>query len=196
GQAGATSTNTIDAGGATTKTVSGLQETKAYFFFVTAYNASRAESVPSNLINYTVPGTNTLPTISSIADQTTSQNAPTAPIAFTVADAQTPAGSLIVSVASSNPNLVPVSNIVQAGSGGARTLTVTPALNQTGTATITVTVSDGGASAAETFVLTVNPVGSVTPVYLSFEAESGTLLSPMAIASDPNASRGQYIIST
>ena len=65
------------------------------------------------------------------------------PIAFTVGDAETAAGSLTVSGSSSNPTLVPNANIVFGGSGANRTVTVTPAANQNGTATITVTVSDG-----------------------------------------------------
>src|SRR5439155_1713803 len=139
---------------------------------------------------------NTAPTISSIADLSTSQNTATAPIAFTVGDTQTAVGSLTISGASGNPTLVPVGNIIFGGSGANRTVTVTPALNQTGTATITVTVSDGSLTASKSFVLTVNPAGSFTPVYLTFEAESATLVSPMAISSDPNASAGQYIAPT
>src|SRR5207244_3127210 len=130
---------------------------------------------------------NTAPTISSIADLSTSQDTATAPIAVTVGDSQTAVGSLIVSGASGNPTLVPVGNIIFGGSGANRTVTVTPALNQTGTATITVTVSDGSLTASKSFVLTVNPAGAFTPVYLALEAESATLVSPMAISSDANA---------
>src|SRR2546425_1035319 len=189
-------TSAINAGNVTSNTVSGLLETKTYSFDVVAYNASGTESVPSNVINYTVPGANTAPTISSIADQTTTQNTPTAPIAFAVGDAQTAAGSLILSSTSSNPALIPVANIVFGGSGANRTVTVTPAVNQTGTATITVTVSDGSLTASDSFVLTVNSAGTFTPVYLALEAESATLVSPMAISSDPNASGGKYIAPT
>src|SRR5439155_481320 len=189
-------TSAINAGNVATSTVSGLLETKTYSFNVVAYNASGTESVPSNVITYTVPGVSTAPTISSIADLSTSQNTATVPIAFTVGDAQTVAGSLIVSGASSNPILVPAANIVFGGSGANRTVTVTPALNQTGTATITVTVSDGSLTASKSFVLTVNPAGSFTPVYLAVEAESATLVSPMSISSDQNASGGKYLAPT
>src|SRR5205814_2068194 len=189
-------TSSIDAGNVATSTVSGLVETKTYSFNVVGYNASGTESVPSNVINYTVPGANTAPTIASIADLSTSQNTATTPIPFTIGDAQTAAGSLVLSRTSSNPTLVPVANIVFGGSGANRTVTATPALNQTGTSTITVTVSDGSLTASKSFVLTVNPAGTFTPVYLTFEAESATLVSPMAIASDPNASAGQYIAPT
>src|SRR6266567_6034828 len=45
-------TSAINAGNLATSTVSGLAETKTYSFDVVAYNASGAESAPSNVINY------------------------------------------------------------------------------------------------------------------------------------------------
>jgi len=136
---------------------------------------------------------NTAPTISNIANVTTTQNASTAAIPFTVGDSQTAAGSLTVSGVSSNPTLVPNAGVVFGGSGANRTVTITPAFNQTGTATITVTVSDGSLTATDSFVVTVNSGGTFTPVYLALEAESASLVSPMAITSDNNASGGKFI---
>src|SRR6266542_1421336 len=146
-------TSAINAGNVTSNTVPGLVEAKTYSFYVVSYNASAIESVPSNLINYTVPSVNTAPTISNIADLSTSQGTATAPIAFTVGDTQTAAGSLTVSGASSNPTLVPGANIIFGGSGANRTVALTPALNQTGTATIIVTARDGTPTASDTCVL-------------------------------------------
>src|SRR5262249_10951443 len=54
--------------------------------------------------------------------------------------------------------LVPPGNIAITGSGPSRSVTITPAANQFGAATITMTVSDGGASSAVSFPLTVNSV--------------------------------------
>src|SRR5205085_385409 len=42
--------------------------------------------------------------------------------------------------------------------GGDRQLSLSPAANRSGTATITVTVSDGSATATQAFSVTVNPV--------------------------------------
>jgi len=101
---------------------------------------------------------NSPPSISDIPDQTTAEDTSTAAIGFVIADAETSASSLVLSGSSSNPTLVPNSNIVFGGSGGNRTVTVLPASNQSGSATITVTVSDGLATASDNFVLTVTPV--------------------------------------
>ena len=103
------------------------------------------------------PG-NTPPTISDIADQATHEDTPTGAVAFTVGDGETPAGDLTLSATSSNATLVPVANIVFGGSGADRTVTVTPAANQSGASTIRVTVRDSSTSAFDDFVLTVSPV--------------------------------------
>jgi len=118
---------------------------------------------------------NTAPTISNIADQTINQNGNTGALAFTVGDAETAAGSLTVSGSSSNTTLVPNANIVFGGSGANRTVTVTPATGQSGSATITVTVSDGSLTAQDTFLLTVNS-GSVTVNFTSEGGNDGWLL--------------------
>jgi VCBS repeat-containing protein len=112
----------------------------------------------------TVDAVNDAPTISDIADQTVAEDTATSAMAFTIGDAETAAGSLTVSGTSSNQTLVPDSNIVFGGSGANRTVTVTPALNQSGTATITVQVSDGSQSVTDTFVLTVSAVNDAPTI--------------------------------
>ena len=119
---------------------------------------NQTTSTVSVLVNNLV---NTAPTISSIANRTITAGESTGPLAFTVSDPETSAGSLTVSGSSSNPTLVPNSGIVFGGSGSSRTVTVTPAANQTGTATISVTVSDGSLSTGTSFVLTVNPLPAI-----------------------------------
>src|SRR5436190_2128148 len=114
----------------------------------------------------TVTTATTPPTISDITNQTISQGVSTDALAFTVGDAQTAAASLTVSGSSNNQTLVPNGNIVFGGGGADRTVTVTPAANQTGTATIIVTVSDGQLTASDTFVLTVvvNSAPTIGPI--------------------------------
>ena len=109
-------------------------------------------------INFTAPTgsfANTAPTITDVTNKTTSEDTPSSAIAFTIGDGETAAISLPVSASSSNAALVPNGNIVLGGSGASRTVTLTPALNQTGTTTITLTVTDGILTASDTFVLTV-----------------------------------------
>lgn len=97
----------------------------------------------------------TPPSITSIADQTTRAGSPIGPLAFEVGDAETPAASLQVTAASSRPDLVPDTSIVLGGSGSRRTVTITPAAGQAGSAAVTVAVSDGVLVASTTFTLTL-----------------------------------------
>ncbi|MFV2067055.1 MAG: tandem-95 repeat protein, partial [Pirellulales bacterium] len=109
-------------------------------------------------VSITVNAVNDPPTLSNIADQTIVEDGSTGALPFTIGDLETPAGSLTLSGNSSNTTLVPLGNIVFGGSGASRTVTVTPAADQFGTSTISVTVSDGSATALDTFVLTVTAV--------------------------------------
>ncbi len=118
-----------------------------------------ASAGASNLtFHVTVLPVNDPPTISTIANQTIDQATATGIIAFTVNDLETPAGSLVVSASSGDSTLVPDSGIILGGSGAGRGLLITPATNQSGTATITVQVTDGAATNRTSFLLTVNPV--------------------------------------
>ena len=96
------------------------------------------------------------PTISVIADQSTPANGPSAAIAFTITDEQL--ANVSVSVSSDNQVVIPDANIALGGSGGARTLTVTPVIDTLGDAFITIIVTDSaGLSASRSFLLTVIP---------------------------------------
>jgi hypothetical protein len=110
---------------------------------------------------------NAPPTISDIPAQITDEDTPTGDIPFAVGDAETPASGLTVTGSSSNTTLVPNSNITLGGSGANRTVKATPAANRSGTATITVRVSDGLATTSDTFVLTVNPVNDLPEIDLN-----------------------------
>ena len=99
---------------------------------------------------------NSAPTISEIADQTVISGLAVGPVSFTVKDWETPAGDLTVSASSSNTGLVPNANIILGGTGGERTITVVPVAGQTGTAAITVSVSNGAATTTEAFAVVVS----------------------------------------
>ncbi len=135
----------------------------------------------------TVTSDNDLPTISLVANQTIAEDGATSALAFTIGDTETAAASLTMSGSSSNTTLVPNANIVFGGSGASRNVTVTPAANQFGTSTITLTVSDpDGGSAQEPFVLTVNNVNDA-PVLAAIPDQGATdftLFSYQTIVTD------------
>ena len=109
----------------------------------------------SATVSLSITPVNDAPTISAIPNQTAFQNTATAAIAFTISDVETAASSLTVAATSSNTALFPNGSIVFGGSGANRTLILTPANNQFGTATITVNVSDGNIVTPTTFTVTV-----------------------------------------
>jgi hypothetical protein len=128
------------------------------------------------------PG-NDAPSISDIANQSTDEDAPTEAIPFTVGDVETSAGTLQVTGSSSDTTLVPESNIVLGGSGADGTVNVTPAPNQSGTATITVAVTDGAATSTDSSTLTVyaanySPVADSQTV--TVDEETSTLVTLLA----------------
>lgn len=104
---------------------------------------------------------NNVPTISSPSNQSINEDGNTGAVNITVGDTETPVGSLVLTASSGNTALVPnnAANLTIGGSGAARTITVTPAANQFGTATITLTVTDAGtATATSTFDVVVAPI--------------------------------------
>jgi len=143
------------------------------YFAVAQYPSVRSD--PSNFV--TITALNAPPTITDIADRSISMNSSTGPIAFTLGDERV--GTVTLSGSSSNTTLVPTANIVFGGTGAARTVTVTPALNQGGFATITVTVTDAaGGSTSDTFGLTVVPVTYVFSGFFSPLVTAGTVQTP------------------
>jgi hypothetical protein len=118
------------------------------------------------------------PTITTITNQVIKTNTSAGPLSFNISHPTIPASSLFLSAESSNPSLIPVSNIGFGGSDTSRTVTLTPLADQAGDSTITITVSDGTMTASTTFqlsvqlppagpanliIVTVNGAGSVTP---------------------------------
>jgi hypothetical protein len=102
---------------------------------------------------------NSAPTISSIANQTIDEGGATNALAFTIGDAETSADALIVSVSSSNGSMLPADAFEMTGSGNNRALTLFPAAEQSGSATITIAVRDGGGvTSSSKFDLMVTPL--------------------------------------
>jgi Domain of unknown function (DUF4347)/Calx-beta domain/RTX calcium-binding nonapeptide repeat (4 copies) len=82
----------------------------------------------------------------------------TAAIPFTITDFENSTGPFTINPTSTNTTIIPNGNIAIGGTGANRTVTVTPAANQNGTATITLDVNDGGLTTTRSFNVTVNPV--------------------------------------
>ena len=136
------------------------------------------------------------PTISDSPDTTTNEDTAVV-VNFTVDDDGGAAG-VMMSGNSSNTTLVPNANLVFGGSGASRNVTITPALNQFGTTTITLTASDGALIASDPFVLTVNPQNdppSSTPINdLVTYRDTPTAAIPFTV-SDPETPAGSLIVT-
>jgi hypothetical protein len=107
---------------------------------------------------------NHAPTISDIPDQVTYPGIPIGPILFTIGDVETPATELTVSAKSLNTTLVPTGDVVFGGTGSLRTVFVTPASGETGTALVTIIVDDGTDRATDDMLVTVTPYCAYLPV--------------------------------
>lgn len=143
----------------------GLPGGTLFRYRVRAFNAA-GYSGYTNTASGTTPAdsANTAPTVSTIANRTISEDGTTGAIGFTVADAQSGTSGLTLTGSSSNTTLVPTSGITFGGSGANRTVTVRPAANRSGTATITVRVSDGSLSTSRTFTVTVTAVNDAPTI--------------------------------
>lgn len=115
-------------------------------------NSSKNATVNINWVN-------DAPVISGISSRSINEDTSTGAIGFTVVDEETAPALLDVSAISDNQNLIPDGNIQLTNSGTNRTITIVPAANQSGSAKITVKVTDAhGASTTTEFFLTVNAV--------------------------------------
>jgi uncharacterized repeat protein (TIGR01451 family) len=106
----------------------------------------------------TVDPVNDPPTIAAITNQATLEDT-SLPVSVVISDVDSALAELKLSAVSSNPGLIDGTNTVFSGTDGNRLLTLQPATNRNGSATITVTVSDtNGATMFTEFVLTVDAV--------------------------------------
>ena len=105
------------------------------------------------------PMANPAPTVSAVTSQSIDQDTSTAELAFAVSDRETDPAALTVRATSSDTTLLPEGGMVLGGSGGARTIKLTPAEAAVGSANVTLTVTDGaGLSTSRTFQVAVNAV--------------------------------------
>lgn len=108
---------------------------------------------------------NMAPILSPLVAQSIDQDTSTPALAFTVSD-DGGVGSVALTVSSSDATLLPAYGLALGGSGGNRTITVTPGEGATGAGAVTVTAVDAqGKSAAVTFAVAVNAVSRSIAAY-------------------------------
>lgn len=113
----------------------------------------------------TVTPINNAPTISAIAFQSTNEDTATGAIAFTIDDVDsTLSCAASLTGTSSNTAVLANTGIVFGGTAPNCTVTLTPVANGNGSATVTLTVTDGLLTAQSIFALTVNPVNDAPTV--------------------------------
>jgi hypothetical protein len=108
-------------------------------------------------LQYGTLATNTVPRVTPVPAQTVAEDHSSAAIPFTIGDVETLPENLTVSAATSDPLLLPQSNILLGGSGSSRTVKLTPAAGKYGSVSVTLTVSDGDLETSESFLVTVTP---------------------------------------
>jgi VCBS repeat-containing protein len=100
-------------------------------------------------VTITVTAANDAPRVTVAAGGSCGTNDRSGTINLTVSDVESGPATLRLSATSSNPALVPGGNVAFGGSDAARTLTATSVAGRTGTAVLTVTVSDGQATGSD-----------------------------------------------
>ncbi len=144
-------------------------------------------------VTLTGTGANNPPTIAPLLALGTARNTPVS-FGIEIADVETALSALSVSGLSSDQALVPNGAIVCAGSGSRRTVTLTPAAEATGTAHITITVSDGTATAEAAFDLTVTayPPSAAALAADGVTATTATLRGTVAANGFPATARFEW----
>ena len=114
------------------------------------YQASDGSSLPSNTATVTINVTavNDAPTVGVAPGGSCAANDRSGTLNLTVTDVDDPAAGLTLSASSSNQALVPNDHLVFGGTGATRNLTATTVSGRTGTAVVTVIVSDGHATSS------------------------------------------------
>jgi hypothetical protein len=140
---------------------------------VTINDGQSQNNLLTRSFTVSITAVNDAPTVSSVPNQQLDHNTASAPLPFVIGDAETSPSSLGVSASSSDVTLFPQSNVLLGGSGANRTIKVTPATGYSGTAIITIVVTDNSLSAVSSFLVTVGSTNTA-PV----------LIAPSSLATD------------
>ncbi len=164
---------------------------------VTVNNFQPLNNLLSRSFTVAVNPVNDTPTLNALNDLSLDVNSGQQTVALNGISSGAPNESqpLAVTSFSSDPALLPNPTVSYASGSNTGTLSFTPVPGAAGTAIITVIVSDGQSqnnAVSRSFVVSI---GTSSPNQLYLEAESGTVASPMVVATDPEASNGRYIYS-
>ena len=132
---------------------------------------------------------NALPTLSVIPNQITDVNVPIA-IPFTIADAEGIA-ALTLSATSDREDIIPTpGQAAFSGTGGNRTLTLTPSVDASGTVNVTLQVRDGNnATASRTFSVLVNRRPTISDIGTqTVDEDAAAFVVPVNVSDDGNLS--------
>jgi len=141
---------------------------------------------------------NDAPTITEVGDIPLAANQVAGPITVTMEDVDHASESLVFTVQSSNLDLIPLERIEVTGSAGTRTLTITPIKNQSGTASITLSVKDAaGLQSSTTFAITVaeNQAPTITTIADRTLLEDGSLNDISFAIGDHETNLGELVVS-
>ncbi len=168
----------VDAGNVLTFTVDGLSDTEDHYFAVTAYDASGHESTYSNIVHSPlVASSNNPPVLASIGNKSILEGAT---FSFNVSATDSDGDSLTYTVSDA-----------PAGAGfdtATGAFSWSPEFNQSGSYSVTFSVSDGLDSDTETILMTVTDVNR-SPVLSSIGTQTigeNSLLTFTITGSDPD----------
>ena len=139
--------------------------------------------------------------ISTIDDQIVTEDSTATTVSFSLLN--TGPSSLIVTAVSSDNSLIQNSSLTLSGTGLSRDLSFVPATDQSGSTTITVTVSDGTTTAQESFNVIVNPANDAPELESSdlilAVSDRSLLITETALlagASDIDSANLQLVLNT
>ena len=163
GVASATYTNSVAAGTNLTVSVSNLVVGVTYYFAATAVDTSGLESDYSTEVSTVISSPNQPPTLNALANVTINESAGQQTVNLSgITDGSTnESQTLTVTASSSNTGLIPNPTVTYTSPNATGSIRFTPVASAFGSAVITVTVNDGGASnnvISRTFTVTVNSV--------------------------------------
>jgi len=121
-------------------------------------------------VTLTLTAVDDRPAITAIADRTLPEDGRLTGIEFTMSDEETLPGSLILTTASTDTNVIPLRGIEIVGDGFNRSLNITPKQNQHGQSTVSLTINDGTHEETIHFQITVTPVND-TPFLTPLPAQ-------------------------